>query len=327
MLSKISSLRMINCSVKKLPQRNISFINDTLQNVIPLVFPKKLIVEASKSGIVSTVTGKAHQKIKEKNKIKYEQNEYNENTKNPKKIKLNYPKFLLVGMNNLITMFLFDCGIFEITQNKDKILEKTKEFYSKTKKILNSRDEVQEYISFSNDDVVCGNYKGSFKNIKAALLNFGLKARSNIKNEYKMPFPDEISPSTPDMLYRNLCCQNIKLNDFEEAYNDVKKNVTNKESKLHIGLKKISVGLGLELFCQLAQKNLFGKLICSTNLLPKCLNEGIFKTLTQNIIVSFKKIFLLNSVKLVIKNIGSNDSEENNIKEVNVDKSKKQGSD
>ena len=104
MLSRISSVRMINGSAKKLTHRNISFSNETIPNVLPLFFSEKLIAEASKSGIVATFTGKAHQKIKEKNKIKYEQNEGNVNDKDTKKIKLNYPKFLLVGINNLITM-------------------------------------------------------------------------------------------------------------------------------------------------------------------------------------------------------------------------------
>ena len=92
MLSRISSVRMINGSAKKLTHRNISFSNETIQNVLPLFFSQKLIAEASKSGIVATFTGKAHQKIKERNKAAYgnkkETNEHDNGT--TKKIQLNY---------------------------------------------------------------------------------------------------------------------------------------------------------------------------------------------------------------------------------------------
>ena len=321
MLSRISSVRMINGSAKKLTHRNISFSNETIQNVLPLFFSKKLIAEASKSGIVATFTGKAHQKIKEKNKIKYEQNEGNVNDKDTKKIKLNYPKFLLVGINNLITMCLFDWGIFKVTQDKDKILKKTKELYSKTKETLKSEDEIQQYVAFSNDDDVCGDsYFGCFKDMKNSFSDVSQRAKNVFENRANAPFQDEIFPSTPHMLYRSLCCQSIKLNDFKEAYNDVKKNALDKESKLHIGLNKVSMAIGFELVCQLTQNNIFGKILLSTNLLPKNMKNNIFKTLGQNIFLSLKKLIVLNGANIAMQNLFDNKDDSN-------DEIKKPGSD
>lgn len=321
MLSRISSVRMINGSAKKLTHRNISFSNETIQNVLPLFFSQKLIGEASKSGIVATFTGKAHQKIKEKNKIKYEQNEGNVNDKDTKKIKLNYPKFLLVGINNLITMCLFDWGIFKVTQDKDKILKKTKELYSKTKETLKSEDEIQQYVAFSNDDDVCGDsYFGCFKDMKNRFSDVSQKAKNVFENRANAPFQDEIFPSTPHMLYRSLCCQSIKLNDFKEAYNDVKKNALDKESKLHIGLNKVSMAIGFELVCQLTQNNIFGKILLSTNLLPKNMKNNIFKTLGQNIFLSLKKLIVLNGANIAMQNLFDNKDDSN-------DEIKKPGSD
>ena len=321
MLSRISSVRMINGSAKKLTHRNISFSNETIQNVLPLFFSQKLIGEASKSGIVATFTGKAHQKIKEKNKIKYEQNEGNVNDKDTKKIKLNYPKFLLVGINNLITMCLFDWGIFKVTQDKDKILKKTKELYSKTKETLKSEDEIQQYVAFSNDDDVCGDsYFGCFKDMKNRFSDVGQRAKNVFENRANAPFQDEIFPSTPHMLYRSLCCQSIKLNDFKEAYNDVKKNALDKESKLHIGINKVSMAIGFELVCQLTQNNIFGKILLSTNLLPKNMKNNIFKTLGQNIFLSLKKLIVLNGANIAMQNLFDNKDDSN-------DEIKKPGSD
>ena len=312
MLSRISSVRMINGSAKKLTHRNISFSNETIPNVLPLFFSEKLIAEASKSGIVATFTGKAHQKIKEKNKIKYEQNEGNVNDKDTKKIKLNYPKFLLVGINNLITMCLFDWGIFKVTQDKDKILKKTKELYSKTKETLKSEDEIQQYVAFSNDDDVCGDsYFGCFKDMKNRFSDVSQKAKNAFQNRANAPFQDEIPPSTPHMLYRSLCCQSIKLNDFKEAYNDVKKNALDKEGKLHIGLNKVSMAIGFELVCQLTQNNIFGKILLSTNLLPKNMKNNIFKTLGQNIFLSLKKLIVLNGANIAMQNLFDNKDDSN----------------
>lgn len=309
MLQRLSSLRAFRPSAKILPMRNMSIIGDTIRNIIP-IDTTSTFINASKSGIVSTVTGKAYQKIKDKDETNSNKEEGNENDKNAEKIKLNYPKFLLVGINNLISMCLFDWGIFKITQDKDKMSKKSKELYSKTKETLNSRDEVQEYIPFSNDDDVCGNYKGSFKNIKDTLLSANLKVKNYIKNLHKMPFPNEIYPSTPHMLYRSLCCQNIKLNDFKEAYSDIKNSALDKDSKFHFGLNKISTALVFELIYQLAQNNMFGKFMTSVNFLPKSPNDGIFKTLTQNIIINFKKLFLVNGIQVAIKNLGSNNGED-----------------
>ncbi|UKI40360.1 MAG: hypothetical protein L6V95_09135 [Candidatus Melainabacteria bacterium] len=175
-------------------------------------------------------------------------------------------------------------GIFEITQYKDKILKKTKELYSKTKETLKSEDEIQQYVAFSNDDDVCGDsYFGCFKDMKNRFSDVGQRAKNVFENRANAPFQDEIFPSTPHMLYRSLCCQSIKLNDFKEAYNDVKKNALDKESKLHIGLNKVSMAIGFELVCQLTQNNIFGKILLSTNLLPKNMKNNIFKTLGQNI--------------------------------------------
>ena len=291
MLSRISSVRMINGSAKKLTHRNISFSNETIQNVLPLFFSQKLIAEASKSGIVATFTGKAHQKIKERNKAAYgnkkETNEHDNGT--TKKIQLNYNKLFLTGLNNIIALLFVNWGIFEITQDKDKILKKTKEFYSKTKETLKSEDEIQQYVAFSNDDDVCGDsYFGCFKDMKNRFSDVSQKAKNVFENRANAPFQDEIFPSTPHMLYRSLCCQSIKLNDFKEAYNDVKKNTLDKESKLHIGLKKVAMALGFELVCQLTQNNIFGKILLSTNLLPKNMKNNIFKTLGQNIFLSSK---------------------------------------
>lgn len=323
MLSRISSVRMINGSAKKLTHRNISFSNETIQNVLPLFFSQKLIAEASKSGIVATFTGKAHQKIKERNKAAYgnkkETNEHDNGT--TKKIQLNYNKLFLTGLNNIIALLFVNWGIFEITQDKDKILKKTKEFYSKTKETLKSEDEIQQYIAFSNDDDVCGDsYFGCFKDMKNRFSDVSQKAKNVFENRANAPFQDEIFPSTPHMLYRSLCCQSIKLNDFKEAYNDVKKNALDKESKLHIGLKKVAMALGFELVCQLTQNNIFGKILLSTNLLPKNMKNNIFKTLGQNIFLSLKKLIVLNGANIAMQNLFDNKDDSN-------DEIKKPGSD
>ena len=323
MLSRISSVRMINGSAKKLTHRNISFSNETIQNVLPLFFSQKLIAEASKSGIVATFTGKAHQKIKERNKAAYgnkkETNEHDNGT--TKKIQLNYNKLFLTGLNNIIALLFVNWGIFEITQDKDKILKKTKEFYSKTKETLKSEDEIQQYIAFSNDDDVCGDsYFGCFKDMKNRFSDVSQKAKNVFENRANAPFQDEIFPSTPHMLYRSLCCQSIKLNDFKEAYNDVKKNALDKENKLHIGLKKVAMALGFELVCQLTQNNIFGKILLSTNLLPKNMKNNIFKTLGQNIFLSLKKLIVLNGANIAMQNLFDNKDDSN-------DEIKKPGSD
>lgn len=323
MLSRISSVRMINGSAKKLTHRNISFSNETIQNVLPLFFSQKLIAEASKSGIVATFTGKAHQKIKERNKAAYgnkkETNEHDNGT--TKKIQLNYNKLFLTGLNNIIALLFVNWGIFEITQDKDKILKKTKEFYSKTKETLKSEDEIQQYVAFSNDDDVCGDsYFGCFKDMKNRFSDVSQKAKNVFENRANAPFQDEIFPSTPHMLYRSLCCQSIKLNDFKEAYNDVKKNTLDKESKLHIGLKKVAMALGFELVCQLTQNNIFGKILLSTNLLPKNMKNNIFKTLGQNIFLSLKKLIVLNGANIAMQNLFDNKDNSN-------DEIKKPGSD
>lgn len=323
MLSRISSVRMINGSAKKLTHRNISFSNETIQNVLPLFFSQKLIAEASKSGIVATFTGKAHQKIKERNKAAYgnkkETNEHDNGT--TKKIQLNYNKLFLTGLNNIIALLFVNWGIFEITQYKDKILKKTKELYSKTKETLKSEDEIQQYVAFSNDDDVCGDsYFGCFKDMKNRFSDVGQRAKNVFENRANAPFQDEIFPSTPHMLYRSLCCQSIKLNDFKEAYNDVKKNALDKESKLHIGLNKVSMAIGFELVCQLTQNNIFGKILLSTNLLPKNMKNNIFKTLGQNIFLSLKKLIVLNGANIAMQNLFDNKDDSN-------DEIKKPGSD
>lgn len=323
MLSRISSVRMINGSAKKLTHRNISFSNETIQNVLPLFFSKKLIAEASKNGIVATFTGKAHQKIKERNKAAYgnkkETNEHDNGT--TKKIQLNYNKLFLTGLNNIIALLFVNWGIFEITQYKDKILKKTKELYSKTKETLKSEDEIQQYVAFSNDDDVCGDsYFGCFKDMKNSFSDVSQKAKNVFENRANAPFQDEIFPSTPHMLYRSLCCQSIKLNDFKEAYNDVKKNALDKESKLHIGLNKVSMAIGFELVCQLTQNNIFGKILLSTNLLPKNMKNNIFKTLGQNIFLSLKKLIVLNGANIAMQNLFDNKDDSN-------DEIKKPGSD
>lgn len=323
MLSRISSVRMINGSAKKLTHRNISFSNETIQNVLPLFFSQKLIAEASKSGIVATFTGKAHQKIKERNKAAYgnkkETNEHDNGT--TKKIQLNYNKLFLTGLNNIIALLFVNWGIFEITQDKDKILKKTKEFYSKTKETLKSEDEIQQYVAFSNDDDVCGDsYFGCFKDMKNRFSDVSQKAKNVFENRANAPFQDEIFPSTPHMLYRSLCCQSIKLNDFKEAYNDVKKNALDKESKLHIGINKVSMAIGFELVCQLTQNNIFGKILLSTNLLPKNMKNNIFKTLGQNIFLSLKKLIVLNGANIAMQNLFDNKDDSN-------DEIKKPGSD
>lgn len=324
MLSRISSVRMINGSAKKLTHRNISFSNETIQNVLPLFFSQKLIAEASKSGIVATFTGKAHQKIKERNKAAYgnkkETNEHDNGT--TKKIQLNYNKLFLTGLNNIIALLFVNWGIFEITQDKDKILKKTKELYSKTKETLKSEDEIQQYVAFSNDDDdVCGDsYFGCFKDMKNRFSDVSQRAKNVFENRANAPFQDEISPSTPHMLYRSLCCQSIKLNDFKEAYNDVKKNALDKESKLHIGLNKVSMAIGFELVCQLTQNNIFGKILLSTNLLPKNMKNNIFKTLGQNIFLSLKKLIVLNGANIAMQNLFDNKDDSN-------DEIKKPGSD
>lgn len=323
MLSRISSVRMINGSAKKLTHRNISFSNETIPNVLPLFFSEKLIAEASKSGIVATFTGKAHQKIKERNKAAYgnkkETNEHDNGT--TKKIQLNYNKLFLTGLNNIIALLFVNWGIFEITQDKDKILKKTKEFYSKTKETLKSEDEIQQYVAFSNDDDVCGDsYFGCFKDMKNRFSDVSQKAKNAFQNRANAPFQDEISPSTPHMLYRSLCCQSIKLNDFKEAYNDVKKNALDKEGKLHIGLNKVSMAIGFELVCQLTQNNIFGKILLSTNLLPKNMKNNIFKTLGQNIFLSLKKLIVLNGANIAMQNLFDNKDDSN-------DEIKKPGSD
>lgn len=323
MLSRISSVRMINGSAKKLTHRNISFSNETIQNVLPLFFSQKLIAEASKSGIVATFTGKAHQKIKERNKAAYgnkkETNEHDNGT--TKKIQLNYNKLFLTGLNNIIALLFVNWGIFEITQYKDKILKKTKELYSKTKETLKSEDEIQQYVAFSNDDDVCGDsYFGCFKDMKNRFSDVGQRAKNVFENRANAPFQDEIFPSTPHMLYRSLCCQSIKLNDFKEAYNDVKKNALDKESKLHIGINKVSMAIGFELVCQLTQNNIFGKILLSTNLLPKNMKNNIFKTLGQNIFLSLKKLIVLNGANIAMQNLFDNKDDSN-------DEIKKPGSD
>lgn len=323
MLSRISSVRMINGSAKKLTHRNISFCNETIQNVLPLFFSQKLIAEASKSGIVATFTGKAHQKIKERNKAAYgnkkETNEHDNGT--TKKIQLNYNKLFLTGLNNIIALLFVNWGIFEITQYKDKILKKTKELYSKTKETLKSEDEIQQYVAFSNDDDVCGDsYFGCFKDMKNSFSDVGQRAKNVFENRANAPFQDEIFPSTPHMLYRSLCCQSIKLNDFKEAYNDVKKNALDKESKLHIGINKVSMAIGFELVCQLTQNNIFGKILLSTNLLPKNMKNNIFKTLGQNIFLSLKKLIVLNGANIAMQNLFDNKDDSN-------DEIKKPGSD
>lgn len=322
MLSRISSVRMINGSAKKLTHRNISFSNETIQNVLPLFFSQKLIAEASKSGIVATFTGKAHQKIKERNKAAYgnkkETNEHDNGT--TKKIQLNYNKLFLTGLNNIIALLFVNWGIFEITQDKDKILKKTKEFYSKTKETLKSEDEIQQYVAFSNDDVCGDSYFGCFKDMKNRFSDVSQKAKNVFENRANAPFQDEIFPSTPHMLYRSLCCQSIKLNDFKEAYNDVKKNALDKESKLHIGINKVSMAIGFELVCQLTQNNIFGKILLSTNLLPKNMKNNIFKTLGQNIFLSLKKLIVLNGANIAMQNLFDNKDDSN-------DEIKKPGSD
>lgn len=323
MLSRISSVRMINGSAKKLTHRNISFSNETIQNVLPLFFSQKLIAEASKSGIVATFTGKAHQKIKERNKAAYgnkkETNEHDNGT--TKKIQLNYNKLFLTGLNNIIALLFVNWGIFEITQYKDKILKKTKELYSKTKETLKSEDEIQQYVAFSNDDDVCGDsYFGCFKDMKNRFSDVSQRAKNVFENRANAPFQDEIFPSTPHMLYRSLCCQSIKLNDFKEAYNDVKKNALDKESKLHIGLNKVSMAIGFELVCQLTQNNIFGQILLSTNLLPKNMKNNIFKTLGQNIFLSLKKLIVLNGANIAMQNLFDNKDDSN-------DEIKKPGSD
>ena len=122
------------------------------------------------------------------------------------------------------------------------------------------------------------------------------------------------------MLYRSLCCQSIKLNDFKEAYNDVKKNALDKEGKLHIGLNKVSMAIGFELVCQLTQNNIFGKILLSTNLLPKNMKNNIFKTLGQNIFLSLKKLIVLNGANIAMQNLFDNKDDSN-------DEIKKPGSD
>ena len=302
MFSRISSLRVIERPAKILISRNMGFLNDTIQNIIPFDKTANALLDVSKNGIVSTFTGTIHQKIKENNKTNYEQNEDNENNEYTKKSKLNYPKFLLVGLNNLITLCLFDLGIIKITQDKDKILKKTKEFYSKTKENLKSKDEIQEYIWFSIDDDYIGNYNGCIKDLNDKLLSSKTKVKNRFKNSIQASSLNEIYPSTPYMLYQNICCQNITLNDFKEAYNDIKKNVLNKDSKLHLGLKKITMALSLEFVCQLLQNNILGKILFSANFIPKILNDGMFKTLIQNIIISCKKFIVLNGFIAIIKN-------------------------
>lgn len=323
MLSRISSLRMINGSAKKLTHRNISFSNETIQNVLPLFFSKKLIAEASKSGIVATFTGKAHQKIKERNKATYgnkkETNEHDNGT--TKKIQLNYNKLFLTGLNNLIALLFVNWGIFEITQDKDKILKKTKELYSKTKETLKSEDEIQQYIAFSNDDDVCGDsYFGCFKDMKNRFSDVSQKAKDVFENRANAPFQDEIFPSTSYTLNQSICYSKIKSNDFKEIYNNVKKNILDKESKLHIGINKVSMALGFELVCQLTQNNIFGKILLSTNLLPKNMKNNIFKTLGQNIFLSLKKLIVLNGANIAMQNLFDNKDDSN-------DEIKKLGSD
>ena len=251
--------------------------------------------------------------------IKKETNEHDNGT--TKKIQLNYNKLFLTGLNNIIALLFVNWGIFEITQDKDKILKKTKEFYSKTKETLKSEDEIQQYVAFSNDDDVCGDsYFGCFKDMKNRFSDVSQKAKNVFENRANAPFQDEIFPSTPHMLYRSLCCQSIKLNDFKEAYNDVKKNALDKESKLHIGLKKVAMALGFELVCQLTQNNIFGKILLSTNLLPKNMKNNIFKTLGQNIFLSLKKLIVLNGANIAMQNLFDNKDDSN-------DEIKKPGSD
>lgn len=323
MLSRISSLRVISHPVKTLNRRNMSMFNDLVRNVLPFEIPHIPIAEASKSGIVSTVTSKAHQKIKERNEAAYgnkkETNEHDNGT--TKKIQLNYNKLFLTGLNNIIALLFVNWGIFEITQDKDKILKKTKEFYSKTKETLKSEDEIQQYVAFSNDDDVCGDsYFGCFKDMKNRFSDVSQKTKNVFENRANAPFQDEIFPSTPHMLYRSLCCQSIKLNDFKEAYNDVKKNALDKEGKLHIGLNKVSMAIGFELVCQLTQNNIFGKILLSTNLLPKNMKNNIFKTLGQNIFLSLKKLIVLNGANIAMQNLFDNKDDSN-------DEIKKPGSD
>ena len=114
------------------------------------------------------------------------------------------------------------------------------------------------------------------------------------------------------MLNQNICCQKIKPNDFKETYNDVKKNVLNKESKLHLGLNKLSMALAFELVCQLTQNNIFGKFLLSANLLPKNMKDNIFKTLGQNIFISLKKLMILNGANIAMQNLFDKKDDSNN---------------
>lgn len=314
MLSRISSLRVISHPVKTLNRRNMSMFNDLVRNVLPFEIPHIPIAEASKSGIVSTVTSKAHQKIKERNEAAYgNKKETNENDNDLKKIQLNYNKLFLTGLNNIIAMLFVNWGIFEITQDNENVFKKIKELYSKTKATLKSEDEIHQYIAFSNDDDVCGDkFKGCYKSVKNKFSYVSKKAKSAFQNRANSSFQEEIFPSTPYMLNQNICCQKIKPNDFKETYNDVKKNVLNKESKLHLGLNKLSMALAFELVCQLTQNNIFGKFLLSANLLPKNMKDNIFKTLGQNIFISLKKLMILNGANIAMQNLFDKKDDSNN---------------
>ena len=65
MLPRISSSRMISHPVRLLHSRNLSVLTDTIHNLLPFEMSRP-ILEASKGGLVATVTSKAHQKIIEK---------------------------------------------------------------------------------------------------------------------------------------------------------------------------------------------------------------------------------------------------------------------
>ena len=86
MFSRISSLRVIERPAKILISRNMGFLNDTIQNIIPFDKTTNALLDVSKNGIVSTFTGTIHQKIKENKKTNYEQNEDNENNEYTKKV-------------------------------------------------------------------------------------------------------------------------------------------------------------------------------------------------------------------------------------------------
>lgn len=338
MLPRISSSRMISHPVRLLHSRNLSVLTDTIHNLLPFEMSRP-ILEASKGGLVATVTSKAHQKIIEKNPQNNNKKEHFSDDSNPQKTKLNYSKLFLTALNNIITILFLDWEFSKVKEKAKNYLNETKEHYLNAKDPSKSEEEVQDYISFSTWENTYNNYEECLKNIKNALLSANLKVKKSFKNRSQVPFTTEIFPSTPYMLYQRMCCEKIKYSDFKETYSDVKKNVTNKESKLHKGLKKIGTALCLELVCQLLQNNIIGKILFSTNLLPKNLTDkifektsfstnfvvkklkdSIFKTLCQNIILSLKKLIVLKGVEVAFENLALNEDSEKN-------ESKKQDSD